>query len=72
MKQRHGLPASVETLADWYVEGMLEQIARGPVPMIGVPEVLQRVRASGYRMALASSAEVRVIEANLAAAGDLR
>jgi HAD superfamily hydrolase (TIGR01509 family) len=67
LKQRHGLPASVETLADWYVEGMLEQIARGPVPMIGVPEVLQRVRASGYRMALASSAEVRVIEANLAA-----
>ena len=67
LKQRHGLPASVETLAGWYVEGMLEQIARGPVPMIGVPEVLQRVRASGYRMALASSAEVRVIEANLAA-----
>ena len=67
LKQRHGLLASVETLADWYVEGMLEQIARGPVPMIGVPEVLQRVRASGYRMALASSAEVRVIEANLAA-----
>ena len=36
LKQRHGLPASVETLADWYVEGMLEQIARGPVPMIGL------------------------------------
>ena len=67
LKQRHGLPASVETLADWYVEGMLEQIARGPVPMIGVPDVLHRVRASGYRLALASSAEVRVIEANLAA-----
>ena len=67
LKQRHGLPASVETLARWYVEGMLEQIERGPIPMTGVPEVLEKVLASGYRLALASSAEVPVIEANLAA-----
>src|SRR4029450_1925842 len=46
---------------------MLEQIDRGPIPMTGVPEVLRQVRTSGYRMALASSPEVRVIEANLAA-----
>ena len=67
LKTRHRLPESEETLADWYVEGMLEQIARGPIPMAGVPEVLRRVRAAGYRMALASSAELRVIDANLAA-----
>jgi len=67
LKARHRLPDSEETLADWYVEGMLEQIARGPIPMAGVPEVLRRVRAAGYRMALASSAELRVIDANLAA-----
>lgn len=67
LKARHRLPESEETLADWYVEGMLEQIARGPIPMAGVPEVLERVRAAGYRMALASSAEVRVIRANLTA-----
>jgi HAD superfamily hydrolase (TIGR01509 family) len=67
LKARHGFAASAETLADWYVEHMLEQIGRGPVPMAGVPEVLRQVRAAGYRMALASSAEVRVIEANLAA-----
>ena len=67
LKARHGFEASAETLADWYVEHMLEQIGRGPIPMTGVPEVLRLVRASGYRMALASSAEVRVIEANLAA-----
>jgi len=48
---------------------MLEQIARGPIPMAGVPEVLRRIRAAGYRMALASSAEVRVIDANLTALG---
>jgi HAD superfamily hydrolase (TIGR01509 family) len=46
---------------------MLELIGRGPIPMAGVPEVLERVRASGYRMALASSAEPRVIRANLSA-----
>ena len=67
LRERHGLTESAERLAEWYVEGMLEQIGRGPIPMAGVPEVLERVRASGYRMALASSAEVRVIEANLAA-----
>jgi HAD superfamily hydrolase (TIGR01509 family) len=67
LKTRHRLPESEETLADWYVEGMLEQIARGPIPMAGVPEVLREVRAAGYRMALASSAEPRVIDANLAA-----
>lgn len=67
LKARHGLPESAETLADWYIEGMLELIGRGPIPMPGVPEVLQRIRASGYRMALASSAEPRLIEANLAA-----
>lgn len=67
LRARHLIPESEETLADWYVEGMLEQIARGPIPMAGVPEVLRSVRAAGYRMALASSAERRVIDANLAA-----
>jgi HAD superfamily hydrolase (TIGR01509 family) len=67
LKARHRLPESEETLAEWYLEGMLEQISRGPIPMPGVPRVLEKVRASGYRMALASSAELRVIDANLAA-----
>jgi HAD superfamily hydrolase (TIGR01509 family) len=67
LRARHRLPESEETLADWYVEAMLEQIARGPIPMAGVPEVLREVRGAGYRLALASSAEVRVIDANLAA-----
>jgi len=67
LKDRHGLPDSAETLADLYIEGMLAQIGEGPIPMPGVPEVLEGVRARGYRLALASSAEVRVIQANLAA-----
>jgi HAD superfamily hydrolase (TIGR01509 family) len=67
LKARHRLPEPEEILADWYIEEMLEQIARGPIPMAGVPAVLREVRAAGYRMALASSAEPRVIDANLAA-----
>jgi HAD superfamily hydrolase (TIGR01509 family) len=67
LRARHGLSESEEALADQYVEAMLDQIARGPIPMVGVPEVLHGVRAAGYRMALASSAEVRVIDANLGA-----
>src|SRR4029453_11928311 len=67
LKARHGFEASAETLADWYVEHMLEQIGRGPIPMTGVPEVLRQGRASGYRVGGGFSAQGRVIEANLAA-----
>ena len=67
LKARHALPDAAEILADFYIEGMLAQIAAGPIPMPGVPDVLERVRAGGYRLALASSAEVRVIQANLTA-----
>jgi len=67
LKARHTLPDTAEALAGFYIEGMLEQIGRGPIPMAGVPEVLLRARASGYRLALASSAELPVIDANLAA-----
>jgi HAD superfamily hydrolase (TIGR01509 family) len=67
LKTRHALAEPVEALADLYLEAMLEQIGRGPIAMPGVPEVLRRVRAAGYRLALASSAEMRVIHANLAA-----
>jgi HAD superfamily hydrolase (TIGR01509 family) len=67
LKARHGLPDAAETLADFYIEGMLAQIEEGPVPMPGVPDVLERVRAGGYRLAIASSAELRVIHANLTA-----
>jgi HAD superfamily hydrolase (TIGR01509 family) len=67
LKARHGLPDSAEALADFYIEGMLAQIEEGPVPMPGVPDVLEQVRAAGYRLALASSAELRVIHANLTA-----
>ncbi len=67
LRARHALPDAVEALADFYIQEMLEQIGKGPIPMPGVPEVLVRLRAAGYPLALASSAEVRVIHANLTA-----
>lgn len=67
LQARHGLPDSAETLAGFYLEEMLDQIGTGPIPMPGVPDVLVRLRAAGYLLALASSAELRVIHANLAA-----
>lgn len=67
LQSRHGLPDSAETLAGFYLEEMLDQIGKGPVAMPGVPEVLVRLRAVGYPLALASSAELRVIHANLTA-----
>src|SRR5207245_8987192 len=62
LRARHRLPESEATLADWYVEGMLEQIARGPIPMAGVPAVLRGVHAAGCRMALGPAAAVPVSE----------
>jgi HAD superfamily hydrolase (TIGR01509 family) len=67
LQARHRLPDPAEALADLYIEEMLEQIGTGPIPMPGVPEVLVRLRAAGYPLALASSAELRVIHANLGA-----
>ena len=67
LRARHALPDAAEALADFYIQEMLEQIGKGPIPMPGVPEVLVRLRAAGYPLALASSAELRVIHANLTA-----
>ena len=67
LQARHALPDSAETLAGFYLEEMLDQIGKGPIPMPGVPDVLLRLRAAGYALALASSAELRVIHANLTA-----
>ena len=67
LKARHALPDTEEALAGFYIEGMLEQIGTGPIPLPGVPEVLVRLRAAGYPLALASSAELPVIHANLTA-----
>jgi len=67
LKARHALPDSAEALAGFYIKEMLDQIEKGPIPMPGVPDVLVRLRAAGYPLALASSAELPVIHANLTA-----
>jgi HAD superfamily hydrolase (TIGR01509 family) len=66
LKARHRLAAAERDLARQYLEHLLALIRERPRPMPGVPDVLARLRAAGYRLALASSAEPEVIAANVA------
>ena len=67
LKARHRLAADERDLARQYVENLLALIRERPRPMPGVPDVLASLRESGYRLALASSAEPEVIATNVTA-----
>src|SRR5262245_61809282 len=61
---RHRLEADPDDLTREYVEVLVGLIREQPRPLPGVPEVLEGLRATGYRMALASSADLAVIAEN--------
>jgi HAD superfamily hydrolase (TIGR01509 family) len=65
LKARHGLAADARELTREYVDILVGLIRQRPRPMPGVPDVLIALGASGYRMALASSAEPLVIATNV-------
>jgi len=65
LRARHRLAAAEGDLTRQYVEHLLGLIRERPRPMPGVPDVLARLRAAGYRLALASSAEPEIIAANV-------
>src|SRR6266540_5743716 len=65
LKARHRLEADEGELTRQYVDILVELIRERPRPMPGVPDALAELRTSGYRMALASSAEPVVIATNL-------
>jgi HAD superfamily hydrolase (TIGR01509 family) len=67
LRARYGLEADERDLTTQYVEILVELIRDRPRPMPGVPAVLEQLRAAGYRMALASSAEPAVIAENVRA-----
>ena len=54
LKARHRLAAGEDELAREYVEIRVELVREQPRPMTGVPDVLERLRTTGYRLALAS------------------
>jgi len=69
LKARHGLAESAEALARQYLEARIGLTWERTRAMPGVPEVLERLRASGYRLALASSAEPEAVAATVDALG---
>jgi HAD superfamily hydrolase (TIGR01509 family) len=69
LRARHGMRPEAEELARQFREAKIRIVRERAVPMAGVPDVLVRARAAGYRLALASSAETPVIDATVDALG---
>ncbi len=67
LRERHGLAPPAEELTRAYVDILVALIEARPRPMPGVPGVLGALRDAGRRMALASSADPRVIATNVKA-----
>jgi HAD superfamily hydrolase (TIGR01509 family) len=65
LRARHGIASDERTLARGFLDELLRLLRAGPVAMSGVPTVIERLGAAGYRLALASSSESEVIAANL-------
>jgi HAD superfamily hydrolase (TIGR01509 family) len=68
---RHGLADDAMTLTHRRAALMVELIGKGGavVPMPGVPDVPQRLAARGYRLAVASSSALPIIDAVVDALG---
>jgi HAD superfamily hydrolase (TIGR01509 family) len=62
LKDRHGLPHEVEVLIQMEADGMIAGLQSAPLlPMPGLLELIDRLRSSGFKLALASSSKHRVI-----------
>ena len=66
---RRGLRPEIDELVRQFCKEKIRLIHERARPLPGVPEVLERVRAAGFRLALASSAEIPIISATVAALG---
>jgi HAD superfamily hydrolase (TIGR01509 family) len=64
---RHRLATDPRELTGEYVDILVGLIREQPRPLPGVPGVLESLKAAGYRMALASSADLAVIAENVSA-----
>jgi hypothetical protein len=69
LRERRSLRTGIEELVRQFCEAKIRLIHESARPLPGVPDVLERVRAAGYRLALASSAELPVIAATVDALG---
>ena len=69
LRARRGLRPEIGELVRQFCDAKIRLIREGARPLPGVPEVLERVRAAGYRLALASSAEIPIIAATVETLG---
>lgn len=69
LRERHGLAADPGELAHRRTQLLVRQTRERTVVMPGIPEVPRRLRALGYRLAVASSSAVPVIEATVEVLG---
>jgi HAD superfamily hydrolase (TIGR01509 family) len=66
---RHGLAVPADQLVHAYASELIRVIPTQIRPMAGVPEVLATLRAAGFHLSLASSAERAVISTTLVGLG---
>jgi HAD superfamily hydrolase (TIGR01509 family) len=66
LRERYGLAPHEHDLAESWIERVVKLLPQRLVPMAGVPEVLERLRAAGLRLALASSSSPAVIRTTIA------
>ena len=69
LRARYGLAAHEHDLAEQWIERVVRLLPQRIVPMPGVPEVLERLRASGRRLALASSSSPAIIRTTIEGLG---
>ena len=69
LRARYGLAAHEHELAEQWIERVVRLLPQRIVPMPGVPEVLERLRASGRRLALASSSSPAIIRTTIEGLG---
>jgi HAD superfamily hydrolase (TIGR01509 family) len=65
LRERYGLEADPRELTRRRAELLARLTREHPAPMPGIPDVPRRLRARGYRLAVASSSALEVIEATV-------
>lgn len=69
LRQRYDLDEHEHDLADQWIDRVVELLPGRMAPMAGVPDVLERIKATGVRLALASSSSPAVIATTIAGLG---
>ena len=69
LRERYGLSAHEDDLAEDWIERVVELLPQRIVPMAGVPSVLEDLQADGVRLALASSSSPAIIKTTITGLG---